>query len=53
MDFFYSIVSFFGSGGVFMYPILLVFAFGVAIALVLGFVVVRRTRPATNLEVQA
>ena len=32
MDFFYSIVGFFGSGGVFMYPILLVFAFGVAIA---------------------
>ncbi len=32
MDFFYSIVSFFASGGVFMYPILLVFAVGVAIA---------------------
>ena len=32
MDFFYSIVSFFASGGVFMYPILLVFAFGVAIS---------------------
>lgn len=32
MDFIYSIVSFFGSGGIFMYPILLVFAFGVAIA---------------------
>jgi biopolymer transport protein ExbB len=32
MDFFYSIVSFFASGGIFMYPILLVFAFGVAIA---------------------
>jgi len=32
MDFFYSIVGFFASGGVFMYPILLVFAFGVAIA---------------------
>ena len=32
MDFLYSIVSFFGSGGIFMYPILLVFAFGVAIA---------------------
>jgi biopolymer transport protein ExbB len=30
MDFFYSIVSFFGSGGIFMYPILIVFAFGVA-----------------------
>jgi len=32
MDFFYSIVGFFASGGAFMYPILLVFAFGVAIA---------------------
>ena len=32
MDFFYSIVGFFGSGGAFMYPILIVFAFGVAIA---------------------
>ena len=32
MDFFYSIVGFFSSGGVFMYPILLVFAIGVAIA---------------------
>ena len=33
MDFFYSIVSFFVSGGVFMYPIVLVFAFGLAIAI--------------------
>jgi len=32
MDAFYSIVSFFSTGGLFMYPILLVFAFGVAIA---------------------
>jgi biopolymer transport protein ExbB len=32
MDFFFSIVGFFSSGGAFMYPILLVFAFGVAIA---------------------
>ena len=32
MDFFYSIVRFFISGGVFMYPILLVFAVGLAIA---------------------
>ena len=32
MDFFYSIVGFFSSGGLFMYPILLVFAIGVAIA---------------------
>jgi biopolymer transport protein ExbB len=31
MDFFYSIVGFFASGGAFMYPILVVFAFGVAI----------------------
>ena len=32
MDFFYSIVGFFASGGVFMFPILLVLAFGVAIS---------------------
>jgi len=32
MDFFYSIVTFFGTGGVFMYPILIVFAVGLAIA---------------------
>jgi biopolymer transport protein ExbB len=32
MDFFYSIVAFFTSGGVFMYPILLVFAIGAAVA---------------------
>jgi len=32
MDFFYSIVAFFTTGGLFMYPILVVFAFGVAIA---------------------
>jgi len=32
MDFFYSIVSFFSSGGAFMYPILLVFAVGLGIA---------------------
>jgi biopolymer transport protein ExbB len=32
MDFFYSIVGFFASGGTFMYPILVVFAVGVAIA---------------------
>jgi len=31
MDFFYSIVGFFASGGVFMYPILVVFAVGLAI----------------------
>jgi len=32
MDFFYSVVGFFASGGIFMLPILLVFAFGVAIS---------------------
>ena len=32
MDFFYSIVSFFGTGGIFMYPILIVFAVGLAIS---------------------
>ena len=32
MDSFYSIVAFFSTGGVFMYPILIVFAIGVAIA---------------------
>ena len=32
MDFFYSIISFFSTGGVFMYPILIVFAVGLAIA---------------------
>lgn len=32
MEFFYSIVSFFATGGLFMYPILLVFAVGLAIA---------------------
>ena len=33
MEFVYSIVGFFSSGGMFMYPILLVFAIGVAIAI--------------------
>jgi len=32
MDFIYSIVSFFQTGGIFMYPILIVFAVGAAIA---------------------
>ena len=32
MDFFYSIVTFFSTGGVFMYPILIVFAVALAIA---------------------
>ena len=33
MDIFFSIVRFFASGGLFMYPILIVFAFGAAIAI--------------------
>ena len=33
MDFFYSIAAFFVSGGLFMYPILIVFAVGLAIAI--------------------
>jgi len=33
MDFMYSIVAFFSTGGLFMYPILLVFAIGLAIAI--------------------
>jgi len=33
MGFFYSIINFFSTGGVFMYPILIVFAVGVAIAM--------------------
>jgi biopolymer transport protein ExbB len=33
MNFFYSIVNFFASGGLFMYPILIVFAVGVAVAI--------------------
>ncbi|MEQ9563036.1 MAG: MotA/TolQ/ExbB proton channel family protein, partial [Woeseiaceae bacterium] len=33
MSFFYTLVNFFSSGGLFMYPILLVFAVGFAIAL--------------------
>jgi len=33
MNFFYSIVNFFASGGVFMYPILIVFAVGAAVAI--------------------
>lgn len=33
MDVFYSIIGFFSSGGIFMYPILLVFAVGTAIAI--------------------
>ena len=32
MDILYSIVGFFSTGGIFMYPILVVFAFGVAVA---------------------
>ena len=33
MDFFYSIVAFFATGGLFMYPILIVFAVGTAVAI--------------------
>ena len=33
MDFFYSIVAFFATGGLFMYPILMVFAIGTAVAI--------------------
>jgi biopolymer transport protein ExbB len=33
MDFFYSIAGFFSSGGLFMYPILLVFAVGLGVAI--------------------
>lgn len=33
MDLFYLLVGFFASGGLFMYPILLVFAFGVGVAI--------------------
>jgi len=33
MNIFYSIVAFFSTGGIFMYPILIVFALGVAIAI--------------------
>jgi biopolymer transport protein ExbB len=33
MDYFYSMVGFFSTGGLFMYPILAVFAIGVAVAL--------------------
>ncbi len=33
MDFFYSIVAFFATGGIFMYPILMVFAIGTAVAI--------------------
>jgi biopolymer transport protein ExbB len=44
MDFVYSIVGFFSSGGVFMYPILVVFAVGVAIALERYVTLVQVTR---------
>ncbi len=33
MDFFYSIVAFFATGGLFMYPILMVFAVGTAVSI--------------------
>ncbi len=44
MDFVYSIAGFFSSGGVFMYPILLVFAVGVAIAMERYVTLVQVTR---------
>jgi biopolymer transport protein ExbB len=44
MDFVYSIVGFFSSGGVFMYPILVVFAVGVAIAVERYVTLVQVTR---------
>jgi biopolymer transport protein ExbB len=44
MDFIYSIVGFFGSGGLFMYPILLVFAVGAAIAIERYVTLTRLTR---------
>jgi biopolymer transport protein ExbB len=44
MDFFYSIVGFYSSGGLFMYPILLVFAVGVAIAIERYVTLTRVTR---------
>ncbi|MDX1482813.1 MAG: MotA/TolQ/ExbB proton channel family protein [Woeseiaceae bacterium] len=44
MDIIYSIVGFFATGGIFMYPILLVFAFGVAIAIERYVTLVKVTR---------
>ena len=44
MDFVYSIVGFFSSGGLFMYPILVVFAVGVAIAVERYVTLVQVTR---------
>lgn len=44
MDFVYSIVGFFSSGGLFMYPILVVFAVGVAIAMERYVTLVQVTR---------
>ncbi len=44
MNIFYSIVSFFSTGGLFMYPILVVFAVGVAIAVERYITLTRVTR---------
>jgi biopolymer transport protein ExbB len=44
MDIFYSIVRFYASGGLFMYPILIVFAVGVAIAVERYITLTRVTR---------
>ena len=43
MDFFYSVVRFFVAGGPFMYPILIVFAVGIAIGIE-RFVTLTRVR---------
>lgn len=54
MDFFYSIVSFFTSGGAFMFPILLVFAvgFGIAVERFVTLAIVRRKNQAVWDKVQ-
>jgi biopolymer transport protein ExbB len=54
MDFFYSIVSFFMSGGAFMFPILLVFAvgFGIAVERYITLAIVRNKNQAVWDKVQ-
>ncbi len=54
MDFFYSIVSFFTSGGAFMFPILLVFAvgFGIAVERFVTLAIVRNKNQAVWDKVQ-
>lgn len=49
MDFLYSIVQFIQNGGMFMYPILIVFAFGVAIAIERYIAITKAKR--SNIEV--